>query len=423
MTALDFKFDGGTRDVNNGTLVETGKSFTVTPNAGNATGWAVAVSSTGVNGVVPSVVRATFRYDSSVEWDSYGWVFAGFVAANALGNDWVTGGWMNTGEWNGLLFNFVPTTNACGTNSPQHGPNPIYPINSHRLQPGDVYTIWQNTDTGAMAVKLQDGTVITGLGPLVGGIVNHPPMNFVMGVFKSGPAAVPPMTFTGIPGSDVGVVDLPGFEDASDVFAAPYMPTNIDRYTNLITSEHNKRPNFMASVAATIQGPSDLQSTLNSMLSLYDIDAAVGDQLDKIGEWIGISRVLKETIGSPFNISSLDDAHYRILLFATIAANQWDGTVPGAYEIWSIIFAPYGLHILIQDNQDMSMELTLYGGTPDALTLAMFTGGYLSLKPAGVAIAAYLIPSIPSVPMFGFDIENDVISGFDVGAWATIVTP
>jgi hypothetical protein len=129
------------------------------------------------------------------------------------------------------------------------------------------------------------------------------------------------------------------------------------------------------------------------------------------GTWLG-----------PFDPTSglvaLPDAQYRILLYATIAANNWDGTIPGAYNAWNTIFEPLGYSILIQDNQDMTMDIALIGPAPDAVTLALFTGGYLSLVPAGVGITNYYLPSIPGDPVFGMDAENSSISGFDVGAWA-----
>jgi hypothetical protein len=66
----------------------------------------------------------------------------------------------------------------------------------------------------------------------------------------------------------------------------------------------------------------------------------------------------------------------------------------------------------------MTMDIALIGPAPDAVTLALFTGGYLSLVPAGVGITNYYLPSIPGDPVFGMDAENSSISGFDVGAWA-----
>jgi hypothetical protein len=219
------------------------------------------------------------------------------------------------------------------------------------------------------------------------------------------------------------------------------MTVQISQYTSLITSEHQSAPNFMAMVSLLAQWAADRQNMLASIPGLYDIDDAVGSQLDAVGLWVGASRDLsipltdvyfsfdeaglgfdQGTWLGPFDPTSglvaLPDAQYRILLYATIAANNWDGTIPGAYNAWNTIFEPLGYSILIQDNQDMTMDIALIGPAPDAVTLALFTGGYLSLVPAGVGITNYYLPSIPGDPVFGMDAENSSISGFDVGAWA-----
>lgn len=177
---------------------------------------------------------------------------------------------------------------------------------------------------------------------------------------------------------------------------------------------------------------------------LYDIDIAVGQQLDRIGEWVGISRQLaipltnvyfsfdetglgfdQGTWLGPFDpttgLVSLPDDVYRILLYAKIAANTWDGTIPTAYTAWNTIFEPLGYQILIQNNQDMTMDIALIGPAPDAVTLALFSGGYLSLIPAGVGVNNYYLQSVQNAPLFGFDAQNDSIAGFDTGAFAQIL--
>jgi hypothetical protein len=204
------------------------------------------------------------------------------------------------------------------------------------------------------------------------------------------------------------------------------MSGDITPYTSLITSEHNTQPNFMATVAALVQPLADMQVSLGSIPALYDLNSAVGVQLDVVGQWVGRSRYLSEPIVGvyfsldtdgvgldlgtwlgPFDPTSglvaLPDDAYRILLYAVIAANSWDGTVPSAYTIWNGLFSAFGYEILIQDNQDMSMGIVLIGPTPNAVTLALFAGGYLNLRPAGVLVEFYAIPSEPDTPVFGFD--------------------
>jgi hypothetical protein len=126
---------------------------------------------------------------------------------------------------------------------------------------------------------------------------------------------------------------------------------------------------------------------------------------------------------SPFDpttgLIALPDDAYRTLLRAKIANNQWDGTVPGAYRFLSGLFP--GNVLFIQDNQDMTMYVGIVGSVAlDAVSYALLTGGYLDVKPSGVHIEGYVTPSIPGDPIFGFDVQNSLISGFDTGAFATI---
>ena len=136
-------------------------------------------------------------------------------------------------------------------------------------------------------------------------------------------------------------------------------------YLGLVTSEHRNRPRFMATVAAVTDPLCGLQELLETMRAAFDVDSAVGGQLDRTGEWIGRSRHLRlelddvyfewgrEAVGwargswkglydPETGMVRLPDETYRLLLKAKIGANRWDGTVPGAYEVWESAFADTG---------------------------------------------------------------------------------
>lgn len=217
----------------------------------------------------------------------------------------------------------------------------------------------------------------------------------------------------------------------------------LEEYLNLITSEHRDKPNFIATVTADIDVPIRVQSLLSSMITIFDPDTAVGDQLDIIGKWVGVSREVAipisgvyftwdggEFVGwdygvwqdhlQPASISVLPDDSYRTLIKARIAANKWDGTTEGAYRVWEEVFTTFT--ILIDDHQDMSYDLAIVGGVPDSLTIALFTGGYIPLKPEGVHVNTYFIP-VDDGPLFGWDVDSEFITGWDTGSWARELTP
>lgn len=193
----------------------------------------------------------------------------------------------------------------------------------------------------------------------------------------------------------------------------------VSDYLGLVTSEHNQRPKYIAFLTALLQPFVDNINLVNSFPQLFDLDLAVGQQLDFNGQWIGASRQLKKTIGG---VSQLDDTTYRLLLKAVIALNHWDGTVPGAYAIWAIVFADQPFQILIQDNQDMSMFFVFINPDLSTLVLALITGGYFDLRPAGVLMRGYFKPSVPGIPVFGWGIENDTVAGWGHGAWIAPLT-
>lgn len=233
------------------------------------------------------------------------------------------------------------------------------------------------------------------------------------------------------------------FWDQSGLFWDEGSPNagNVQPYLDLITSEHNLRPKFMATIAFVLQPLANDIAVEKLFPEDYDVDTAVGEQLDVLGLWIGVGRTIRVPITgvffswnvpglgwsqaswsadfSPTQLITLSDENYRILLRSRIAANYWDGTIPGAYAVWSITFAGTGYGILIQDGEDMHMTLALTGPVPDVITKALFKGGFLGLKPAGVRVDNYFTPTIANAPYFGWNVENPGISGWGVGAWGS----
>lgn len=217
-----------------------------------------------------------------------------------------------------------------------------------------------------------------------------------------------------------------------------------DTLTSLLDKiplENKGQPDFTAVLTAILNPLVNAQVVTASMIGLFDLDTAVGNQLDQVGEWVGFTRILdvpitnvyftldSNTLGldfgslqGPFDPSdalvSLPDASYRTYLKAQIIANHWDGTIPGAYAAWDALFASEGLNIFIQVAAKMHIIYGLIGGQPDAITLALFTGGYLSLKPAGVMIDSY---QVNTLPYFALDSDTPPLGGLDHGAFGIIV--
>lgn len=216
---------------------------------------------------------------------------------------------------------------------------------------------------------------------------------------------------------------------------------DVTRFTDLATSLYRHKPRFKAMLEATAQPMADNIELEGLVPGKFDLDTAEGEQLDVVGRWIGASRNLAipitgvqfsfDTPGLGFDegvwdagagggdIVMLSDEDYRILLRARVLNNHWDGTIENAYEIWDQVFADTGYTLFIVDHGDLSMTLGLLfdGDTISATVLALFTGGYLNVKPAGVRIRDYIAASARP-PIFALDEEGASFAGLDEGSWA-----
>lgn len=213
----------------------------------------------------------------------------------------------------------------------------------------------------------------------------------------------------------------------------------IEEYLNLITSEHRQRIKFSAMVGTDVSESVRVQDLLEAMIPLFDLDLAIGAQLDVIGQWVGISRDIRIPIPGVFfswdgvdpyvgwefgvwqdernatAVTVLPDDVYRTYIKAKIAANKWNGSLVDMYAVWDQVFTD--ITILVDDNQDMSYNLGFVGRPIDSLTLALISGGYLPLKPEGVRVNVIYVP-VDDGPLFSWDVETDFLAGWDTGSWS-----
>lgn len=222
----------------------------------------------------------------------------------------------------------------------------------------------------------------------------------------------------------------------------------MSKYTDRITNYHRGKPLFVQHVDLSTQPLSDTSSTLQSFLTAFDIDSAVGSQLDILGEWIGRTRIVSQPISGVYfsfdtdalgwdqgvwqgpydpdaGFTSLSDDTYRIVLKAKIAINNWNGQNDSLPSILETALDGSGLKMQIVDNQDMTISVWVFPEVDISKVslelLAAIRQGYLTVKAAGVYAGSISTPSVitPSSgnKFFGFDLDNQYIAGFDDGAW------
>ncbi len=182
----------------------------------------------------------------------------------------------------------------------------------------------------------------------------------------------------------------------------------IDSYKDLITSQHRGKPNYMAVISAVLKHSEDVFKLGIFLDDYFDLDLATGAQENVLGVIVGADRTLPFQPGEGLS-PMLDNAAYRNLIKARIARNTWKGGIEDLKNVWRRL---YGKGIIIQDNQDMTIDVVIIGIT-DRITTDMVQNGIIVPKPQSVGVNYYFAQNA----VFGYDMETDTIKGYDHADW------
>lgn len=222
----------------------------------------------------------------------------------------------------------------------------------------------------------------------------------------------------------------------------------MSKYTDRITNYHATKPKFFDHIDLSTRPFTDISTVMQGFIPAFDLDTAVGVQLDQVGLWIGRSRYVSvpisgiyfslDTDGLGFDqgvwqgpydpdngYTALSDDTYRIILKAKVAINNWDGQNDSLPTILDTALAGSGLRMQIVDNQDMTISVWVFPDVDIADVslelIAAIRQGYLTVKAAGVWAGDIQTPSVETPSegnkFFGLDMDNEYIAGFDEGAW------
>lgn len=183
----------------------------------------------------------------------------------------------------------------------------------------------------------------------------------------------------------------------------------VQNYLDLITSQYQNSVKFKDWLTVLLTPYIDIQNLANTLHTYFDIDTAVGKQLDMLGSIVGVSRLLpfQPISGNPL----LDDENYRFLIKAQILRNVWDGTNQNIYDIWNNLHDD--IFLSIKDNQDMTVSV-LFIGVLNDLQKEMIEYGIIIPKAQGVKMNY----SFSEPPLFAYDQDTDYFKGYDEGSWA-----
>lgn len=187
-----------------------------------------------------------------------------------------------------------------------------------------------------------------------------------------------------------------------------------DYADEFVPSMNRLATKFNAVVRALTNGPRDIRDAALQLNEDFNLDTASGVQLDAIGLWVGVGRQVVipldvfftlDLAGKGFDEGSwrgrfdvdsglveLDDETYRGLLRVVILADHWDGTLTQYQVLMQQAFPP-GNTFFAVDNFDMTLTIHVTGPTLSAVLSALLqTGALYDIRPAGVAIAGYVLP-------------------------------
>jgi len=189
------------------------------------------------------------------------------------------------------------------------------------------------------------------------------------------------------------------------------MMQSIQSYLNMITSQYQNSPKFLEWLRAVLLIIDDIAVCANAMPDYFDIDKAVGVQLDVIGIILGQLRTLQfqPTDGSP---AQLDDATYRKVLKLKTLTNYWDGSAGEIYLAWKTVFPDVDL--VVTDNQDMTATVVFTGGLSQ-IVIDMIDQDLIIPRPEGVQYN--FGGTVAVLPIFTYDSDNVYFKGYDEGIW------
>ena len=230
----------------------------------------------------------------------------------------------------------------------------------------------------------------------------------------------------------------------------------MSRYTDRITNYHAGKPKFFAHVDLSTRPLSDVSDAMSRLIPDFDIDTAVGVQLDVVGEWVGRSRRVAtpvtgiyfswdtERVGwdqgvwqGPYDPNDgfidLSDEIYRLMLKVKVAINNWDGQNQDmSISIWILGDPSVALSEIDRLILDSAVNKGPFIALPAGYVPSRYDinpidqvnselwwaiqNGYMTVKAAGVRVREIETVS-DGYQFFGFDIENDYIAGFDRGSW------
>jgi len=181
----------------------------------------------------------------------------------------------------------------------------------------------------------------------------------------------------------------------------------LEYYAKLLIIQYRNRPKAYATMLATAD-PFVMDQLPLSVQDAFDIETAVGVQLDLLGKYAGISRLV-----NTFNSGTvvLDDSDYRKMVKMKFALNCLGSSLE---EIQELIFTFFADALSVFDYANMRMSYYFNAAYGSEILAEAFAVQGLLPKPMGVQLASLIyVPTLDNI--FGF--RTYVIPGFNVSGF------
>ena len=169
------------------------------------------------------------------------------------------------------------------------------------------------------------------------------------------------------------------------------MEVTVNDYLALVESQHKVRPRFMAVLGEYLKPVVEAHNLADEQPKGFSVENAVGNQLDIIGQIVGVSRNFPYLSGQSTTTKRMTDDQYRLVIRATIARNNWDGSFQSFAKTWNEVFSGQAMTAVVVDGMDMSCQVTMSGDF-DSDIAALISAGYVFPKPMGVRMTYAVSP-------------------------------
>lgn len=181
----------------------------------------------------------------------------------------------------------------------------------------------------------------------------------------------------------------------------------IDYYVDLLIIQYHDKAKARATIDAVVK-PVIMDQLPDQIMNGFDLDAAVGDQLDIIGKYADASRA-----GYNFNGPTvLNDSDYRKYIKLCIIVNTAGSSL---YDIVTLLHETFGGSIAVTDTQDMRLSYQFTNAIGSVELAQFFVRSGKLPKPMGVGLSSIsYVPALTNVFAFRtYAVQPNNVVGFN----------